>query len=119
MIDYLQKFRLDSKTAYIVGGLGLIGREVSIALASSGAKTIVLDLDSEKGQSFEKEMHHKGFDVIFRTFDCANLEQIDQNFSERLNEDGSPDVFINCSYPRTEDFGQSSFSNITFKSFRE
>ena len=76
MIDYLQKFRLDSKTAYIVGGLGLIGREVSIALASSGAKTIVLDLDSEKGPSFEKEMHHKGFDVIFRTFDCANLEQI-------------------------------------------
>ena len=119
MIDYLQKFRLDSKTAYIVGGLGLIGTEVSIALASSGAKTIILDLDSEKGQAFENKMFHKGFDVTFRSFDCANLEQIDNDFSNRLKEDGSPDVFINCSYPRTDDFGNSSFSNITFKSFRE
>ena len=43
MIDYLRKFRLDNKTAYVVGSLGLIGREVFTAVASAGAKTIALE----------------------------------------------------------------------------
>ena len=34
MTDYLQKFRLDGKTAFVVGGLGLIGSEVSSSFAS-------------------------------------------------------------------------------------
>ncbi len=47
MIEYLEKFRLDGKIAFVVGGAGLIGREVSIALASSGAKTIILEKEEK------------------------------------------------------------------------
>ena len=49
MSDYMEKFRLDKKTAFVIGGLGLIGKEVSIAFAEAGAKTIVIDLDIDKG----------------------------------------------------------------------
>ena len=119
MTNYLQKFSLDNKTAHVVGGLGLIGREVSIAYAMAGAKTIVLDLNSEKGRLLEKEMNEQGYDLSFRPFDCADMKKIDNNFSEILNEKYYPDIFINCSYPRTEDWGDGSFKDITLESFRK
>ena len=119
MIDYLQKFRLNEKTAFVVGGLGLIGREVSIAFAIAGAKTIVLDVESENGQLFEKEINKKGYDVCLKSFDCADMKQLDNNFSALINENGCPDIFINCSYPRTKDWGKSSFRDITLESYRE
>jgi NAD(P)-dependent dehydrogenase (short-subunit alcohol dehydrogenase family) len=119
MIDYLQKFRLDVKTAYVMGGLGLIGREVSTAFASSGAKTIVLDLSDKEDSSFTKEIHKKGHDVIFKSFDCGDMERLEKNFSALLQEFGCPDIFINCSYPRTANWAESSFQYVTLASLRE
>ena len=118
-IDYLKQFQLDGKTAYVVGGVGLIGKEVSIAYAMAGAKTIVLDLNDEEGQSFTMEMHEKGYVVTFKFFDCAYMKQIDNNFSALLGEYGCPDIFTNCSYPRTKDWGKSSFKDVTLDSFRK
>ena len=50
MINYLNKFNLNNKIAYVVGGLGLIGKEVSIAFASAGAETIVLDVNNNEAK---------------------------------------------------------------------
>jgi NAD(P)-dependent dehydrogenase (short-subunit alcohol dehydrogenase family) len=119
MIDYLKKFRLEDKTAYVVGGLGLIGREVSIAFASAGAKTIILDLKNEQTAAFEDAMCGAGYKLYFRPFDCSDMDQIGKNFSALLDEFGCPDVFINCSYPRAADWGKSSFRDITLASFRD
>ena len=119
MIKYQQKFRLDDKKAYVVGGLGLIGREVSIAFASAGANTVILDLDQAKGEALAAELVEAGFRAQYQVFDCAALEQLDDNFSRLVDESGAPDVFINASYPRTEDWGSSSFSDITLDSFRK
>ena len=119
MIKYQQKFRLDDKTAYVVGGLGLIGREVSIAFASAGANTVILDLDQAKGEALAAELIEAGFRAQYQVFDCAALEQLDDVFSGLVDESGAPDVFINCSYPRTSDWGASSFKDITMKSFRK
>ena len=115
----MKKFRLDNLTAFVMGGLGLIGREVTYAIASAGARTIVLDLDTIKDKSFDKEMSVKEYDLIFHPFDCANIELLENNFSNLIQEFGSPTIFINCSYPRTEDWGKSSFSEVTINSFRE
>jgi NAD(P)-dependent dehydrogenase (short-subunit alcohol dehydrogenase family) len=119
MIDYLQKFRLDNKTAFVIGGMGLIGREVSTAFASAGANTVILDLVSEKGKVLEKELRNAGYMAHFRPFDCAHMERLEKNFSGLLVEFGCPDVFINCSYPRTKDWGKSSFRKVTTTSFRK
>jgi NAD(P)-dependent dehydrogenase (short-subunit alcohol dehydrogenase family) len=116
MIDYLKKFHLNGKTAFVVGGLGLIGREVSTAFAVAGARTVILDLDSEKGELFEKEMRKKGYNINFRSFDCADMNNIENSFSILLKNNKVPDVFINCSYPKTADWGQSSFKDITLES---
>ena len=64
MKNYLSKF-LNKKIAYIVGGSGFIGREVSKALADSGAKVINLDINN----AFKKK-------IKFEHFDCSNTNQL-------------------------------------------
>lgn len=119
MTDYLSKFRLDGKTAYVVGGLGLIGREVSLAFSVAGARTLVLDVDAGKGQSLINEGQGRGRFLTFRLFDCANMANIDDSFDQVLQDFNSPDVFINCSYPRTADWDNASFKDVSLESFRK
>ena len=97
MIDYLQKFRLDGKTAFVVGGLGLIGKEVSAALAVAGAKIVILDIDKDDGETFSKKMESSDCNVNVELFNCADMDQIVKNFSDIISKNGCPDIFINCS----------------------
>jgi len=119
MDKYMDKFRLDGKIAYVLGGTGLIGEKVSIAFASAGAKTVLLDVNYDKGQNIENKLRAKMLNVKYCDFDCSQLEKIDKNYLKLIKEYGIPDVFINCSYPRTEDWGESAFRSIKLKSFRE
>ncbi len=119
MIDYTNKFKVANKVAWIVGGLGLIGREVVKALSSAGAQTIILDIIEEKGLDFENYIKEQGCKASYEKFDCSDLENMDTNFSALFDKYGSCDIFTNCSYPRTEDWAQNSFSNISLKSYRK
>ena len=119
MIDYLNKFRLDKKIAYVVGGLGLIGKEVSTAYAMAGAKTIVLDIKKKEGLKYEKKMKSLGYNLKYVFFDCKKTKEIESSFSKILHKNNCPDIFINCSYPYTKDWPNNSFNKIKFKSFKE
>ena len=51
MKNYTEKFNLNNKNIFIIGGMGLIGKEITKAISSSGARTIVLDLiGQDKGE---------------------------------------------------------------------
>ena len=81
MIDYLDKFSLKNKTAYIVGGLGLIGSEVSKAMVSASAKTVILDIDSDRANTLLKVLP-KNAAVFYESFDCTDLIALDKIFSD-------------------------------------
>ena len=66
-----------------MGGLGLIGKEVSNSYCQAGAKTIVLDVNDSAGQAFECELKDKGYEVTFRHFDCSAVELLDKHFVQR------------------------------------
>ena len=119
MPNYLNKFSLKNKTAFVVGGLGLIGAEISRALISAGAKVVMLDINEDKGKALENENQDKSNRLIFRTFDCSVVDQLDNNFSILIDEYGCMDIFINCSYPRTKDWGNSSFKDIKLETFQK
>jgi|APSaa5957512535_1039671.scaffolds.fasta_scaffold33817_3 NAD(P)-dependent dehydrogenase (short-subunit alcohol dehydrogenase family) len=119
MYDYMSKYRLEGKIAFVVGGLGLIGKEVSTAIASAGAKTLVLDINDEGGEALVVALKGKGLEVIYKNFDCAEVTKLDENLSVLVDEFGCPDVFVNCSYPYTEDWENSSFKNITLESLQK
>lgn len=119
MTNYIDNFKVTNKIAFVVGGLGLIGEEVTKAISSAGAKTVILDINKKKGIELEKYFNQKGYQAIYEKFDCSDLENIETNFSALLEKYGSIDIFVNCSYPRTEYWGNSSFKNITLESFRK
>ena len=119
MINYLDRFRLDDKVAYVVGGLGLIGAEVTIALASVGAKTIILDVDDSKGKSFGNKLTKKGLIVKYQHFDVTDLESAEDKIEAFNSKHNGLDIWVNCSYPRTEDWGKNNFTEVTLESMRK
>ena len=109
--NYLSRFSLKGKIAIVVGGYGLIGFEITKALADAGAKVVVLD------QKKLKNSDHKRINFI--KFDCKLYE----TFKEKLNfikkKFGSPEIYINASYPATKDWPYNTFEKINVSSFRE
>ncbi len=104
-MSFLDKIKLTNKKVYILGGSGLIGSKVVINTLSIGAEVIILDVRKKRLQK----------KVKYEKFDCSKLINLEQNFNKIIKKLGCPDVFINCSYPRTNDWNQCSFNKITLK----
>lgn len=119
MISYLDKFRLDNKVAYVVGGLGLIGTEVTKALASFGAKTIILDVDDSKGKSMENELSKTHLNIFYHHFDVTDLEAAHRRIEALDSNYGGIDIWVNCSYPRTSDWVKNNFEEVTLGSMKK
>jgi NAD(P)-dependent dehydrogenase (short-subunit alcohol dehydrogenase family) len=117
MINYLDKFSLKKKAAFITGGCGLIGIEICKALASAGAKTVVLDIANDKGKMLEKEIRSNGYECYYEQFDITNLEKSDQAIENFYNKYDSLDIWINNAYPRTNDWG-NDVENLNLESWR-
>ena len=51
MIDYPKRFLITDKVAFVIGGLGLLGREIGSSLASAGGRIVILDIDEKRADS--------------------------------------------------------------------
>lgn len=111
--NYFKKFSLKSKNAFVIGGSGLIGSEIVEALLSASAT--VINLDKKKSTKSYKNIKRYRYNY----FEINNLEFIDKEISDIFKKFGCPDIFINCSYPATEDWNQSSFSKNTISKLRQ
>lgn len=118
MTDYLAKFSLSRKVAFVTGGLGLIGLEISKAFAAAGAKTVILDIDDDKGRQVEKEIQSQGYRAAYEHFDVTDLERSKTKLKEFLEKYNRIDVWANCAYPRTEDWG-CEVEKISLDSWRK
>tara|TARA_B100001123_G_C15322084_1_gene1028288 strand:- start:1765 stop:2550 length:786 start_codon:yes stop_codon:yes gene_type:complete len=105
-MSFLNKIKLTNKKVYILGGCGFIGSRVVSNILSVGANVIILDIQKKQIQK----------NVKYEKFDCSNLKTLENNFNKIIKKIGCPDIFINCSYPRTKDWNQSSFNKVTLKS---
>lgn len=119
MIDYLRKFFLKNKTAFVCGGAGLIGAEVSKALAQAKARVVILDVDRTKGKQLEKELVRQGLDACFVYFDISRLEKIGKELKLLIKKYKSVDVWVNASYPRTADWGKSDLQGTKLNTLRK
>ncbi len=119
MINYLDKFNLAKKKAYVVGGTGLIGREVSFALSSAGCDLVILDVNTIEGNSLVAEIERCKLSAKFEKLDVSDMDKLDEHVELILGKHGVPEIFVNCSYPRTDDWERNSFDEITLKSFRQ
>ena len=108
-MSLINKIKLINKKVYILGGFGLIGSKVVSNTLSVGAKVIILDIKKKQTQK----------NVEYEKFDCSKLKTLEKSFNRIIKKYGCPDVFINCSYPRTKDWSQLSFNNITLERMKK
>ena len=97
-------FNLTGKIAFVVGGNGFLGREISQSLYECGAKVLVLDLKLDK-QAWTKK-------ISFEKFNLANINQIEKNFKFLCDKYGCPDIFINAAYPRSKSWKDSTYRKL-------
>lgn len=105
MTGYLKKFSLEGKIAFVTGGAGLIGTEVTRILAEAGGKVIILDIDLDKARKLQQQLKKEGLKVEYKMFDVTNLSQLNHAIDDLLREYGSIDIWVNSAYPRTTDWG--------------
>lgn len=117
-MNYLDKFKLRGKVAFVTGGVGLIGTEVTRALADVGAKVVILDINKDKAGRFKKQLQKKGKNVDFEPFDITNLNKIDQVIDYLKLKYGKIDIWVNTAYPQTSDWG-NKLEDLSLESFQK
>ena len=93
MKSYLDTFKLENNVAFVVGGLGLIGEEVSKALATAGARVVILDIDDEKGMNTVNLIREHGYKANYENFDCSDLDNIDTNIHSIIKNNNGVQFF--------------------------
>ena len=81
MFNYKNQFNLEDRAAFIFGGSGLIGKEISSAIAQVGAKTIVLDIKKEP-PSFVDQLKKTNYDISYKQFDCSDSINLEENYNK-------------------------------------
>lgn len=109
--NYKNIFSLENKLAFVVGGDGLIGKEIVKACLENEAEVVTLD--------YKKKISTNNPRFHYEVFDCADLNNIESNLQKYVNKYGSPDILINCSYPRTINWSKSSFESVNLNTLRK
>lgn len=103
-------FSITKKNAVILGGSGLIGKDICNLFTKSSCNVYNLDINSfTKNKTNYKYFH----------FDLKDSENLEHNFNEILKKIKNIDIFVNCSFPTTEDWKTNNFDQIKLKSFRK
>jgi len=118
MHNFKEIFELKTKKTFILGGLGLIGKSLVQGLSEAGSEVLILDQDIDRKEKFLSEGSFQS-KVSFEFFDCSDLENIEENMEKLISANFCPDIFINCSYPRTKDFSLNSYKEIELSSLRK
>ena len=103
-------FNFLNKTAFVLGGSGLIGSKVTEKLIKLNCKVINLDI---RKFNFQQNKNYS-----FSKFNCAK-KNLDKDYAKIIKKYGLPDIFINCSYPKTSDWKKNNFKNISYESLRK
>ena len=93
-MKYLDRFRLDGRTAFVTGAARGIGRCTADALAEAGARVILSDLDGEALGTAVDELRAAGRDAHFAVLDVTDSTATDEA-AARANADRGPvDVLV-------------------------
>ena len=107
----MEKMRLlENKKIFVFGGSGLIGKSIIKTFLSNNANVINLDI---------KKFVLKNKKYKFLEFDITDIENLNSKLNTLVKNFGIPDVIINSSYPRTQDWALNNFKNIKLISLQK
>ena len=105
-------FDLKNKSILILGGSGLIGSAIVQELLKFESNIYILDIKKPPDLSIK---HKK---VKFYKYDMTG-KSFDKNFIKILSEIKNIDSFVNCAYPFTKDWSNSSFEKLKYVSLKK
>jgi NAD(P)-dependent dehydrogenase (short-subunit alcohol dehydrogenase family) len=99
---------MGKKTILIIGGHGLLGKEIVKNLIIKGFEVIILDKKREK--LFKK--------VDFFRVDVTKIHSLNKAFKKIYKKYQKIDVVVNCSYPKNRNWG-SKFEKLKSSDLKE
>lgn len=109
---YKDIFSCKNKVALVTGGCGLVGKEISSALADFDAKVYIADINEKEFRLSWKE--NGAFKFV--RMDIGSEESVRKAFLKSGLKDNGLDILVNCAYPRTADW-QNVFEDVSFQSW--
>lgn len=104
-------FSLKGLKIFVIGGTGLIGSQIVQALIDFDAKVTVFDINVKK--------KIKNHNLRYVKFDCTKKQIVSKFFDKFFEKNHCPDVFINASYPTTNDWTKNNFKDIYFETYKK
>lgn len=91
---YLEKFRLDGRTAFITGGARGIGLATAEAFAEAGAKVIIADINADTLAEGTAALLEKGYAVKSTVLDVRDSAACTRAAEETNRDDGPVDILV-------------------------
>lgn len=101
----------------ITGGAGLIGSEITKAVAELGGTPIIVDINEKLSLELCEKLIKAGFKCHYENIDLANLVAIDIEIDKLVKKYKVIDSWINNAYPRTADWG-NKVEDLSLESWR-
>ena len=92
---YLEKFRLDRKTAVVTGGGQGIGLACAEALAEAGARVVIADHDKATAEAGCASLQAKGLSAEVVLMDVTNSGRVGEVADQLVSQYGAIDVLVN------------------------
>ena len=92
---YLEKFRLDCRTAFVTGGAQGIGWCCAEALAEAGARVTIADRDADALAAAVEALAARGFEVEAVQLDVTDSLAVSCAADAMLARDGRIDILVN------------------------
>lgn len=110
---------LKGKIVVITGATGLIGKALCRGFIDQGSTLIITSRNKENGKQLEKELNELqiGESTYFK-LDISKEKNVKDLISFLENEFSRLDVFINCSWPKTDDW-MENVEKVPFESIKQ
>lgn len=110
---YKNIFSCKDKVAVVIGGCGLLGKEIVAALTEFGVK--VYSADICKAIANHKSSKNSAQSLILDITSEASIKRV---LKKIKNKEKRIDILINCAYPRTKDWGVD-LQKVSFTSWKK
>jgi len=106
---------LKGKVAIVTGAASGIGRKICHTYAEEGARSVILDLQEERGKKVVKEVQDMGGEALFVQGDVSKEAVCQKAFSEAIARFGQVDIMIHDACPYTDGSAVMPFFKQTQK----
>src|SRR5260370_21491255 len=101
---YLEKFKVDRKTAVVTGAGQGIGLACAEALAEAGAKVVIADRDPQLADAGRASLRAKGLDAEIVIMDVTDSRGVSEGAGRLASPYGGLRILLNTAgIPRSQD----------------